>query len=74
VSISPDFGCVKTDSWRSLTSSTFSEDSTLLATGFSDSSIKLWNLKGDKFRPMKTGIDPDKIESSELPHTSNDSS
>lgn len=34
-----------------------------MATGFSDSSIKLWNLKGEKFRPMRSDFDPDKIQS-----------
>jgi hypothetical protein len=42
----------------SLTTTAFSEDSTLMAAGFSESYIRLWNLKGEKLRSMRSDFDP----------------
>lgn len=39
----------------SVTAAEISEDSSLLATGFSDSGIKVWSLVPSKLRLMKTG-------------------
>lgn len=39
----------------SVTTAEVAEDSSLLATGFSDSSIKVWSLVPQKLRLMKTG-------------------
>lgn len=39
----------------SVTTAEISEDSSLLATGFSDSGIKVWSLIPQKLRLMKTG-------------------
>lgn len=39
----------------SVTAAEISEDSSLLATGFSDSGIKIWSLVPQKLRLMKTG-------------------
>lgn len=39
----------------SVTSAEISEDSSLLATGFRDSGIKVWSLVPQKLRLMKTG-------------------
>jgi hypothetical protein len=36
-----------------MTAARFSEDVTILGAGFSDSYIKLWNLKGDPFEPIR---------------------
>ena len=38
----------------SITASSFSQDSTVLAAGFSESYIRLWNLKGDKLKGMRS--------------------
>lgn len=37
-----------------MTCAGFSQDSTLMAVGFSESYIKLWNLKGEKLRGMRS--------------------
>jgi hypothetical protein len=44
-----------------LITSTFSEDSTLMAAGFSESYIRLWNLKGGKLTGIRTDFDSDDI-------------
>lgn len=36
-----------------MTAAQFSDDVTILGAGFSDSSIKLWNLKGEPFEPIR---------------------
>ncbi|KAH8120268.1 TFIID and SAGA subunit [Phellopilus nigrolimitatus] len=41
--------------------STFSQDSSLMAVGFSESYIRLWNLKGEKLRGMRNDFDPNSI-------------
>lgn len=46
---------------NSLVTTTFSEDSTLMAAGFSESYIRLWNLKGGKLQGMRTDFDSDEI-------------
>lgn len=50
---------------RSLVTTTFSEDSTLMAAGFSESYIRLWNLKGGKLQGMRTDFDSDEIRDGE---------
>ena len=40
-----------------LNCSSFSPDSTILAGGFSDSTIRLWNLKGESFKPLNDKFD-----------------
>lgn len=49
------------DAGDSLTATTFSEDSTLLAGGFSESYIRLWNLKGGKLAAISTKFDPSEV-------------
>ncbi|KAL5534287.1 hypothetical protein ACEPAG_749 [Sanghuangporus baumii] len=41
--------------------STFSQDSSLMAVGFTESYIRLWNLKGEKLRGMRSDFDPSSI-------------
>ncbi|KNZ61755.1 hypothetical protein VP01_1361g3 [Puccinia sorghi] len=41
------------DAGQTMTAARFSEDVTILGAGFSDSYIKLWNLKGDPFEPVR---------------------
>ncbi|KAA1066476.1 Transcription initiation factor TFIID subunit 5 [Puccinia graminis f. sp. tritici] len=41
------------DAGQTMTAARFSEDVTILGAGFSDSYIKLWNLKGDPFEPIR---------------------
>ncbi|KAI8447009.1 WD40-repeat-containing domain protein [Phakopsora pachyrhizi] len=41
------------DSGKTMTAARFSEDVSILGAGFSDSYIKLWNLKGDPFEPIR---------------------
>ncbi|KAG0152568.1 hypothetical protein CROQUDRAFT_667391 [Cronartium quercuum f. sp. fusiforme G11] len=41
------------DAGDTMTAARFSDDVTVLGAGFSDSSIKLWNLKGDPFEPIR---------------------
>lgn len=61
-----------------MTCAGFSQDSTLLATGFSESYIRLWNLKGEKLRGMRsdfqvTGVKDGMTRSISLPANSHDS-
>ncbi|KAH8920235.1 WD40 repeat-like protein [Atractiella rhizophila] len=49
------------DAGETLTSVKFSRDATLMATGFSESYIRLWNLKGEPLRPIKSDFDPSTI-------------
>lgn len=46
-----------------MTSSLFSQDSTILANGFSDSSIRLWKLNGDTFKSMTSDFDAEDVRS-----------
>ncbi|EGG05088.1 uncharacterized protein MELLADRAFT_88159 [Melampsora larici-populina 98AG31] len=41
------------DAGQTMTAAQFSDDVTILGAGFSDSSIKLWNLKGEPFEPIR---------------------
>lgn len=54
------------DAGDSLTTTTFSEDSTLLAGGFSESYIRLWNLKGAKLEPISSKFDPSEVTDRKL--------
>jgi transcription initiation factor TFIID subunit 5 len=38
-----------------------SEDSSLVAGGFSESYVKIWSLKGEKLRSLKNNITPAKV-------------
>ena len=49
------------DAGESLTTVAFSEDSTLMAAGFSESYIRLWNLKGGKLPGLRTDFDSDTV-------------
>ncbi|QRW00358.1 transcription initiation factor TFIID subunit 5 [Ceratobasidium sp. AG-Ba] len=42
------------DAMDGMTCAGFSQDSTLMAVGFSESYIRLWNLKGEKLRGMRS--------------------
>ena len=42
----------------SASASTFSPDVSLIAAGFNESYIRLWNLKGEKLRGMRSDFDP----------------
>lgn len=44
--------------------STFSQDSSLMAVGFSESYIQLWSLKGEKLRGMRSDFDANAIRDS----------
>jgi len=44
--------------------STFSQDSSLMAVGFSESYVRVWNLKGDKLRGVRNDVDPNVIRDS----------
>ena len=46
---------------RSLTTTTFSEDSTLMAAGFSESYIRVWNLTGGKLPGLRNDFDSDEV-------------
>lgn len=48
------------DASDTLSASTISEDATLLATGFSESYMRIWSLKGD-LRPTTSDFDPNSI-------------
>ena len=50
--------------YNSLVSSEFSDDSSLLACGFSESYIRLWNLRGDPLRAVTSDFDSTFITSS----------
>jgi transcription initiation factor TFIID subunit 5 len=45
----------------SLNCLTMSEDSSLIAGGFSESYVKIWSLKGEKLRSLKSNITPAKV-------------
>ena len=47
-----------TDFVGSLTATAISEDATLMATGFADSHIRIWSLKGEKLRSATSDFDP----------------
>ncbi|KAI5474370.1 transcription initiation factor TFIID subunit 5 [Pseudohyphozyma bogoriensis] len=49
------------DSGDSLTTAAFSEDSTLMAAGFLESYIRLWNLKGEKLPALRSDFDSDEV-------------
>ncbi|KAL8283331.1 hypothetical protein RQP46_005741 [Phenoliferia psychrophenolica] len=49
------------DAGESLTTVAFSEDSTLMAAGFSESYIRLWNLKGGKLPGLRADFDSDTV-------------
>lgn len=42
---------------REVNCTAFSEDTELLAAGFADSHVQVWNLKGEKFLPFKKGTE-----------------
>lgn len=48
----------------SLVSTQFSDDSSLLAAGFSESYIRLWNLKGQPLNDVRSDFDPYSIKAS----------
>lgn len=48
----------------SLISTEFSDDSSLLAAGFSESFIRLWNLKGEPLNGVRSDFEPHRIKSS----------
>ena len=48
--------------FRSVPCTTFSLDSSLMAAGFSESYIRLWNLKGEKLRGMRSDFDANSIK------------
>jgi len=52
------------DSADTLVSAQFSDDSTLLACGFSESHVRLWNLRGEPLKGVRSDFDPDGISSS----------
>ncbi|KAG8877972.1 Transcription initiation factor TFIID subunit 5 [Tulasnella sp. 332] len=43
-------------------SSIFSQDSTLLAAGFSESYIRIWSLRGDKLKGLRSDFNPSQIK------------
>ncbi|KAH9453020.1 hypothetical protein MJO28_008074 [Puccinia striiformis f. sp. tritici] len=47
------------DAGQTMTAARFSDDVTILGAGFSDSYIKLWNLKGDPFEPIRDDGTPE---------------
>ena len=49
----------------SIPSCTFSPDSSLMAVGFSESYIRLWNLKGEKLRGLRSDFDSSSIRDCE---------
>lgn len=54
------------DVGESLICSRFSEDSTLMGAGFSESYIRLWNLKGGKLAGLRNDFDSDDITDGKL--------
>jgi len=52
------------DTGDTLTTAKFSEDSSLLACGFSESYIRLWNLRGDPLSSVSSTFDSSSITSS----------
>lgn len=43
-----------------------SEDTSLIAGGFSESYVKVWSLKGEKLRGLKNNINPAHVNDSEF--------
>ncbi|KAM0748491.1 WD40 repeat-like protein [Meredithblackwellia eburnea MCA 4105] len=52
------------DAGDSVNTVSFSEDSTLMAAGFAESYIRLWNLKGGKLSGVRNDFDSDEITDS----------
>ncbi|PVG02303.1 WD40 repeat-like protein [Serendipita vermifera] len=50
------------DAPEGVSSSTFSADSTLLAAGFSESYIRLWSVKGEKLRALRSDFDLSEVK------------
>ncbi|KDE06754.1 hypothetical protein MVLG_02950 [Microbotryum lychnidis-dioicae p1A1 Lamole] len=50
------------DAGDSLTTTAFSDDSTMMAAAFSDSYIRLWSLKGGKLQAFKNDLNPDEVK------------
>ncbi|SCZ89531.1 BZ3500_MvSof-1268-A1-R1_Chr9g10444 [Microbotryum saponariae] len=48
--------------YPSLTTTAFSDDSTMMAAAFSDSYIRLWSLKGGKLQAFKNDLNPDEVK------------
>jgi transcription initiation factor TFIID subunit 5 len=44
-----------------------SEDTSLIAGGFSESYVKIWSLKGEKLRSLKNNITPAKVNDCKQP-------
>ncbi|GAA5906804.1 hypothetical protein JCM8208_000044 [Rhodotorula glutinis] len=55
------------DSGDSLSTVTFSEDSTVMATGFTESYIRLWSLDGKGLRALRTDLSPDEADKIDTP-------
>lgn len=53
-----------------MTSARYSDDTTLLAAGFSESYVKLWNLKGDSFETLRSDGSPATSNDCERANTS----
>lgn len=51
---------------HSVPCSTFSQDSSLMAAGFTESYIRIWNLKGEKLRGLRSDFDSDSVRDSKL--------
>ncbi|BGP25162.1 Transcription initiation factor TFIID subunit 5 [Rhodotorula toruloides] len=49
------------DAGESLTTISFSEDSTVMATGFSESYIRLWSLNGKGLRALRTDLKSEEV-------------
>ncbi|TNY21852.1 WD40-repeat-containing domain protein [Rhodotorula diobovata] len=50
------------DTGDSLSTVTFSEDSTVMATGFTESYIRLWSLDGKGLRALRTDLKEDEVD------------
>lgn len=48
-----------------LTSSTFSQDSTLMAAGFEESYVQVWSLKGEKLNGLRSDFDLTEVRDGE---------
>ena len=58
--------------WFLLTTSsvpccTFSQDTSLMAAGFSESYIRIWSLKGEKLRGFRNDFQPSSVKDGDLP-------
>lgn len=62
---------ILTDETVSAPCVTFSQDSSLMAVGFAESYIRLWNLKGEKLRGLKNDFDPNSIHDGEYRSATN---